>query len=236
MVRAEIAEIADPEKAPGMRAYMKSELPYRGVTSTPLATLCRTLFTEHLLADETAWRTAILDLWDGAEFREERYAATTLAGHRHYREHQQPQVLELYRHLITTGAWWDHVDDIATHLVRGVLAAHRAVVTPVIRQWSTDRDLWIRRTAILCQVGLGDDLDQDLLAACIDANLDGSTRTTGAESTFGKDFFIRKAIGWALRDHFRTDPGWVVDFVDGRGTRLSGLSRREALKHAIGTR
>ena len=83
---------------------------------------------------------------------------------------------------------------------------------------------------------VGDDLDQDLLAACIDANLDGSTRTTGAESTFGKDFFIRKAIGWALRDHFRTDPGWVVDFVDGRGTRLSGLSRREALKHAIGTR
>ncbi|MGO1974624.1 MAG: DNA alkylation repair protein [Propionibacteriaceae bacterium] len=232
IVRAEIAEIADPEKATGMQAYMKSELPFRGVTSKPLAALCRTLFNQHLLADEQAWRTAILQLWDEAEFREERYAATTLAGHRHYLEYQQPRTLELYRHLITTGAWWDHVDVIAAHLVRDILVAHRAEVTPIMRAWATDDDLWIRRTAIMCQLNLKGDLDQGLLTDCVDANLDGSTRTTGAESTFGREFFIRKAIGWALRDHFRSEPGWVVDFVDERGTRLSGLSRREALKHA----
>lgn len=101
-----------------------------------------------------------------------------------------------------------------------------------MRAWATDDNLWIRRTAILCQLNLKAGIDQALLTECVDANLDGSTRTTPAESEFGREFFIRKAIGWALRDHFRNDPGWVLDFVDERGTRLSGLSRREALKHA----
>lgn len=233
-VRTAIAEIADQELAAKMQSYMKSAMPYRGVTSQPLRKLCRGLFDEHVLVGEDAWRTAILDLWDEAEFREERYAATTLAGHRHYRRFQQPRTLELYRHLIITGAWWDHVDDIATHLVRGVLGAHRAEVTPTIRAWASDEDLWVRRTALICQLNLKDEIDRDLLVHCVDANLDGSTRTTPAESRHGTEFFIRKAIGWALRDHFRTDPGWVIDFVDERGSRLSGLSRREALKHADG--
>ena len=65
----------------------------------------------------------------------------------------------------------------------------------------------------------------------IEANLDGSTRTTPAVSPYGREFFIRKGIGWALRDHARTDPAWVLAFVDAHGDHLSGLSRREALRH-----
>ena len=230
-VRAGIAALADPAKTGPMQAYMKSAMPYRGVTSQPLSQFCRELFTHERLADEVAWREAVLALWDGAAHREERYAATSLARHRHYREHQQPHVLGLYRHLVATGAWWDHVDEVATHLVRGLLEHHPDAITPELHGWAVDDDLWLRRSAVICQVGRGPDLDRALLVAAIDANLDGSTRTTPAESPHGGEFFIRKAIGWALRDHARTDPGWVLEFVDARGDRLSGLSRREATKH-----
>ncbi|WP_245644676.1 DNA alkylation repair protein [Nocardioides jensenii] len=232
MVREQIALAADPDKAPAMQAYMKSAMPYRGVTSQPLSRLCREVYSAWVLPDEESWHEALLALWDGAEFREERYAATTLAGHRLYREHREPWTLELWRHLVVTGAWWDHVDDVATHRVRELLERFPGAVTPTLREWAVEDDLWLRRTAIICQVGLGERLDRDLLTHAIDANLDGSTRTTPPESPYGREFFVRKAIGWALRDHCRTDPGWVGAFVAERGDRLSGLSRREALKHA----
>lgn len=234
IVRQGIASLADPSKAPAMQAYMKSAMPFRGVTSKPLAQLLKQTYAEWSLPDEETWHEAVLLLWDEAEFREERYAATTLAGHRRHREHQQVHTLELYRHLIVTGAWWDHVDVIASHLVRDTLVRHCDEVTPLMRDWAVEDDLWLRRTAIICQLGLRDDLDRDLLTHALDHNLDGSTRTTPPESPYGREFFIRKAIGWALRDHFRTDSTWVRAYVAARGERLSGLSRREALKHDEG--
>jgi 3-methyladenine DNA glycosylase AlkD len=231
LVRRGVAGLGDPERAPGMQAYMKSRMPYRGVTSVPLSRFCRDTFDRLRLADEEQWRRAVLLLWDDAEFREERYAATSLVEHRAYREHLlQPHSLDLLRHLVVTGAWWDHVDRVS-HLVGRILLAHRATVTPRLQAWAVDDDLWVRRTAIICQVGLKADVDQDLLRFAITANLDGSTRSTPAGSTYGREFFVRKAIGWALRDHARVDPGWVGALVEELGPRLSGLSRREALKH-----
>jgi 3-methyladenine DNA glycosylase AlkD len=92
-----------------------------------------------------------------------------------------------------------------------------------LRADAVDDDLWVRRVAILAQLKHRDETDVELLADVLDANLDGSLH--------GREFFIRKAIGWALRQHARVDPGWVRAFVEARGDRLSGLSRREALKH-----
>lgn len=176
--------------------------------------------------ERATWEATVRELWDGATHREERYAATTLAEHRCAREWQDPDVLELYRHLVVTGAWWDHVDRIASHLVGGVLAGHREAVTPVMDAWAVDDDLWLRRTAILSQLGHKEDTDTALLRRCVLANLEGSR--------FGSEFFVRKAVGWALRQHARTDPEWVLALVDELGDRLSGLSRREALKHLGG--
>jgi 3-methyladenine DNA glycosylase AlkD len=139
--------------------------------------------------------------------------------------------LDLYEHLVRTGAWWDVVDEVATHLVRELVLAHHDEVAPVMRAWADADDLWVRRTALICQVGTRQECDQDLLADCVLANLDGSTRGTPPRSPFGREFFVRKAIGWALRDHARADPGWVSAFVETHRDELSGLSRREALKH-----
>jgi len=228
-IREALAAAADPANAEPMRAYMKSEMPFRGIPSPALKRLLRPLLAGHPLDEET-WHDTVLELWDGASFREERYAALALAGHRLHREHHQVHTLGLYEHLVRTGAWWDLVDETA-HLVRDVLLAHPDEVAPVVREWAVADDLWVRRTAIICQVGAKDRCDQSLLADAVEANLDGSTRTTPALSPYGREFFIRKAIGWALRDHARADPTWVVAFVDAHDDQLSGLSRREALKH-----
>jgi 3-methyladenine DNA glycosylase AlkD len=163
-------------------------------------------------------------LWDEATHREERYAATALARHRTARPWQDPAALDLYRHLVVTGAWWDHVDEVASQLVGGVLAGHRDDVTPVMRAWAVDDDLWVRRTAVLCQLNHRAETDVDLLRDVVEANVDD------------RSFWLRKAIGWALREHAKTDPDWVRAEVHRLGDRLSGLSRREALRHLTGSR
>jgi 3-methyladenine DNA glycosylase AlkD len=229
LVRDALAANGDPAKAGPMQAYMKSTMPYRGVPAPALKAALRPILTAHPLPDEATCRETVLALWDHAEFREERYAAIALARHR---RDQQPEVLDLYEHLVRTGAWWDVVDETA-HLVGEVLLSHPEV-RPVLEGWARSDDLWLRRTAIICQVGARDRLDRSLLTLAIDANLDGSTRATPALSPYGREFFIRKAIGWALRDHARSDPTWVRSFVAAREDRLSVLSQREALRHLAG--
>jgi 3-methyladenine DNA glycosylase AlkD len=142
-----------------------------------------------------------------------------VARHPRARSWLDPASLEMWRHLVVTGAWWDVVDEIAAHLVGDVLTAHRSEATPTVRAWATDDDLWLRRTAVICQLGHRGDTDLALLSWAIEQNLDD------------RSFWLRKAIGWALRQHARTDPDWVRGQVARWDDRLSGLSRREATKH-----
>jgi 3-methyladenine DNA glycosylase AlkD len=164
------------------------------------------------------WEATIRALWDGATHREQWYAAIALARHRPYRAWVDGDAMPLWESLIRAGAWWDVVDDIATHLVRDTVLAHPTVEGLRMRDWAGSDSLWVRRAAIICQVGARDRLDESLLADVIEPNIDDP------------DFFSRKAIGWALRDHARIDPQWVRSFVAAHPD-LSGLSRREALKH-----
>ena len=224
-VRAALAGAGDPVRAAGQQAYMKSSLPYRGLTSGELRVLLRPLLADPALApaSRAEWEADVRALWDHATHREERYAALAVTAHRAARPWQDPAALGLYRHLVETGAWWDYVDQVAADRVGPILLRHRPIVTPMMRADAVDAHLWVRRTAILAQLKHREETDLDLLTDVIDANVEGST--------FGSEFFIRKAIGWALRQHARVDPDWVRAFVEARGDRLSGLSRREALKH-----
>ncbi len=132
---------------------------------------------------------------------------------------QDADLVPLYDHFVVTGAWWDHVDAVAIALLGPILRADRPTVEPVVRGWITDADLWRRRTSIIIQNGAKAATDDDLLADAIVGNLDD------------RDFFIRKAIGWALRERAKSDPDWVRAFVATHADRLSPLSRREAMKH-----
>jgi 3-methyladenine DNA glycosylase AlkD len=220
-VRTELAHHGDPERAAAQQAYMKSAMPYHGLPAPRLRAVLRPLLADPALqpTDRTAWEATVRELWDDATHREERYAATALTGHRSARGWQDPDALALYRHLVVTGAWWDHVDELAAHRVGPVLLHHRDAVTPVVRRWATEDDLWLRRTAVLSQLTFGERTDRDLLEHAVSSNADDPS------------FWLRKAIGWALRQYARTDPAWVRAVVDRYGERLSPLSRREATRH-----
>jgi 3-methyladenine DNA glycosylase AlkD len=218
-VRRRLRAAGDATKAAQTQAYIKSALPFHGVASPDCRVIMREVLAAHELPDRATWLATVLALWDDAGHREERYAALAVAKDRRYAGHRGPDCIPLYRHLVVTGAWWDLVDDVATHLVGPLLLAHRVAVRPTAVGWASDEDRWLRRTAVICQVGAKDRTDLPLLATAVEANLDD------------RDFFLRKAIGWALRQQARTDPDWVRDFVAAHDDRLSNLSRREALKH-----
>lgn len=218
-VRRELRASADAAKAGPMQAYMKSAMPYYGVNSPQQKAIWRRVFAAHTLDDDAAWQATVMALWRNARFREERYAALALTGHRAYDAYQTLDALPLYEELIVSGAWWDYVDLIAGKRIGGLLMRYPAEMKPLLRAWSRSPDLWKRRTAILAQLGFKDATDLRLLYACIEPNL------------ADRAFFIRKAIGWALRQYAWTDPKEVRRYVDANRERLSGLSVREALKN-----
>jgi 3-methyladenine DNA glycosylase AlkD len=218
-VRAELRRNADPTKAPAMQVYMKSTMRYHGVTAPVLRAICREAFARHSLSSADAWREAVLALWRDARRREERYAAIGLLGWRAYRPHRTLDTLPMLEEMIVSGAWWDLVDPLATHRLRELLELHPKPMSRAMRAWSRDANLWKRRSSILCQVGRKRETDLELLFDCIEPNL------------ADRDFFIRKAIGWALRDYAWYDLDIVERWVTENESRLSGLSRREALKN-----
>jgi 3-methyladenine DNA glycosylase AlkD len=218
-LRDGLAQLADPAKAPAMQAYMKSTMPYWGVQTPDQRRLFRAIFAAHPLASFEQWRGTILTLWREAAHREERYAAIALAGDHRYGEYQTLDALPLYEELIVTGAWWDLVDGLASHQVGGHLRRYPEPMRQTMLAWSRDPDRWKRRTSILCQLGSKAATDEALLYACIEPNL------------ADRDFFIRKAIGWALREYAKASPDAVRRFVREHNPALSPLSRREATRH-----
>jgi 3-methyladenine DNA glycosylase AlkD len=198
---------------------MKSAMSFHGVGAVPLRAVCRRLFATHPVTDAAAWRRDVLSLWRGARFREERYAAIELTGDRRARPYQTMASLPMYEEMIVTGAWWDLVDALATKRLGEILRREPAPMRKAMRAWSRSNDLWKRRSAILCQNSFKEDTDLDLLYELIEPSL-GS-----------KEFFLKKAIGWALRSYAWTDAKPIVRYVEVNRARLAPLSVREALKN-----
>jgi 3-methyladenine DNA glycosylase AlkD len=218
-LRTRLTAIAEPDRAPGMQAYMKSVMPYLGVSAAPLHAACKVVFADLSYADSAAWQRDVLDIWRGAEFREERYAAIELTGIRAARPFQTLDAIGLYEEMIVTGAWWDYVDAIAAQRLWTILQHDPAAMKRRMLAWSWDANIWKRRSAILIQLKAKEQTDLDFLYACIEPSL------------ASKEFFLRKAIGWAMRQYAWTDPVEVRRYVVANEARLSGLSRREALKN-----
>ena len=121
--------------------------------------------------------------------------------------------------MITTGAWWDYVDSIASQRIGELLQRYPKEMRAILRNWAASDDIWKRRSAILAQLKFKGDTDLKLLYACIQPSL------------ARPEFFLRKGIGWALRQHAWTDPKEVIRYVKANEQRLSPLSKREALKN-----
>jgi 3-methyladenine DNA glycosylase AlkD len=218
LLRAELAAAANDQDAIAMQAYMKSSMPYYGVRATAMRAACKRVFARRPLATCAEWRSEVLDIWRNATHREERYAAIELLLLKRHRECWSPRLMPVLEEMIVSGAWWDLVDGLA-HVVGELLRAHPDDLRPVMRAWSEDPDLWKRRVSIICQLSFKGETDLDLLYGNIRPNL------------ADRDFFIRKAIGWALRQYAWTNPKEVRRYVRTHEQELSGLSRREAMKN-----
>ncbi|MDU0478141.1 DNA alkylation repair protein [Staphylococcus chromogenes] len=219
-IRAGFTPFADPERAKGQQAYLKTDEPMIGVTNGDLRAVVNAVSLE-LLGRNPALEELLAvaeHTWTHAESRDERRAAIFLLALPRYARLTTIDAMPLIRRLVTEGAWWDLVDALVK-VQPFVRASAPAESDTLMREWARDEDLWIRRYAIISQLGTRSKLDKDLLVDCILPNL------------ADREFFVAKAIGWALRDHARHDPEWVREFVSVHEKRMQPLSKREALKH-----
>lgn len=203
---------ADPEAAEPMAAYMRDQFPYLGIKSPLRQQLEREFIATHNLPQPEDLSPILFELWSLPE-REFQYAAIMLLGK--FENKLASESIETIQILLTTKSWWDTVDPLAIGTVGTHFRRFPEVRDIKLEEWRRSANLWLRRTCILFQLKIKKDTDFDLLKAIIQENL-GS-----------KEFFINKAIGWALRQYTRTDPDAVRSFV--AETPLAPLSAREAL-------
>ncbi len=199
-----------------MAAYMKHIAPFYGVPKPQRVPIQRTLIERFPVESQVDYEELVAALWADRE-REMKYLALGVA--RRWSAFHTVESLPLYERLVIEGAWWDVVDEIAINLVGPAVRSDPRQGWQTVDRWSADDDLWLRRTAILCQLKWQEETDEQRLFAYCEAQLDDT------------EFFIRKAIGWALRAHARTDPEAVRTFLRTHRERLSGLTMREATKH-----
>ena len=181
-LRRELAAVAEPERAAPMQAYAKSSMPCLGVTAVPLRRVCREVFEGVDLPSAADWRRAVLGLWRGARYREERYGAIELTGVKRFDRFQDMAALPMYEEMIVTGAWWDLVDGIAGHRLGLLLRRFPREMRKEMLAWSRSDDLWKRRSAILCQLTFKKTTDLDLLYATIEPALPRRSSSCGRPS------------------------------------------------------
>lgn len=215
-VQSSFEELADPVKAGPMAKYMKTEMPFYGIQKTERIPVNRELRKQFRPKNRRQYHSIVRALWK-LPHREEKYTAIEYA--RQSEELVTFESLPLYELMIRQGGWWDLVDEIAIHLVGRILYKDRTRMKPVLDRWILDDDLWIRRSAIISQVLHKSATDEEqLFRYCL--------KQAGQQ-----DFFIRKAIGWALRDYSKSNQKSVSSFLKKNQEKLSNLSYREAAKY-----
>jgi 3-methyladenine DNA glycosylase AlkD len=204
---------SDPTAAMAMRAYMRDGFPFLGIKTTERRALSRRVLKGLPRPTGDDLRAVGLGCWELPEREYQYFAVDWLVRHAKV---AGPGFLTTAETLITTKSWWDTVDALAANVVGTIVARHPETAS-TMDKWIEDENLWLARTALLHQLRYRGDTDAERLFGYCVAQAGHS------------DFFIRKAIGWALREYAKTDPDAVHAFV-GR-TTLSNLSVREALKN-----
>ena len=212
-IRALFIQHADPKKAAPMKRYMRDQFEYLGIKMPEMGILLKQHIREHGLPPLVELDPILRDLWALPQ-REFQYAANGLL--EKFEGQLPPKFIETLEYMLVTKSWWDTVDIIATGTLGVHFKRHPKVRDKTLAKWRKSDNFWLRRATILFQLGYKKDTDFELLCAIIRENL-GS-----------QEFFINKAIGWALRQYTRIDPQGVRNFM--AATPLNPLSAREALK------
>lgn len=204
---------ANPDQAGSMQAYMRDQFPFLGIKTPARSALLKEFIAAQGLPSLADLAVILRDLWQMPQ-REYQYSALTLLDKQQKR--LPPDFIGVLEYLIVTKSWWDTVDLLAGHAVATQFARYQQVRDETIARWRISDNFWLRRTTLLFQLHYKANTDEELLFSLIRENLDS------------KEFFIQKAIGWALREYSKTAATAVQDFV--AATSLAPLSEREALK------
>jgi len=204
----------NPEIAGQMEAYMRNQFQFLGIKAPARRELLKPFLTKANLPPLNELNNIVVHFWENPQ-REYQFIVMEMANR--YIKEMTPEYFKLFEYMISTKPWWDTVDFIASNLV-GSLALHYPYQgMNQINRWRKSNNLWLVRTCLIFQLKYKDKVDEKLLFSLIEENIEHP------------DFFIRKAIGWALRQYGKFEPENVITFVNSHA--LSGLSKREALKN-----
>lgn len=206
---------ANPSQAAPMKKYMRDQFKYLGIKTPQSKALMKEFISKYGLPSMDELDSILRNLWSLPE-REFQYAAMNLLDK--FEKKLPENFTATLEYLIITKSWWDTVDALASHPVGTHFRRYSEVREKYLLEWRRSKNMWLRRTTILFQLGYKKETDFELLCEIIYENL-------GSD-----EFFINKAIGWALRQYAYTDPKAVKKFVKAT-SELHPLSRREAMKH-----
>ena len=202
---------ANKLKAQGQKAYMRNQFEFFGMTSPVRREIQKPWLKKENLPDKTKLESIIKNLWLKPQ-REYQFFAQELVYK--YRKQFDKNDITLLEFMVANKSWWDTVDYIAANLIGHYFNLYPEQIEKYISRWLTSGNIWLQRSAILFQLKYKNKVDTDLLTYIVTSQL-GS-----------KEFFINKAIGWMLREYGKTNPGWVLKFVNVH--QLSALSLKEA--------
>lgn len=204
----------DEAIAKGQKAYMREQFEFYGI-KTPIRREIQKPFLDKLyLPQKDELKRIVQALWSKPQREFQLFAQELVFC---YSNSMEKNDVKLFEYMATHKSWWDTVDFIATKLMGEYFKIYKEERNHYVEQWLASGNIWLQRCAILFQLKYKKDLDTQLLSYTI-------TYLLGS-----KEFFINKAIGWILREYSKTNPEWVIDFVD-KHSHLSPLSKREALK------
>jgi 3-methyladenine DNA glycosylase AlkD len=202
------------EEAEKMKKYMRGKFDYFGLRAPEMRESFRSFIKENGLPSHEELFAVLKEAWAKPE-REIQMAGLSIADK--LKKKMTKEDIEWIEYIIITKSWWDTVDHIAKQIAGYYFELYPDERKPVTDRWVASGNIWLMRSAILFQLGYKEKTDKELLAHII------------KESKHEQDFFIRKGIGWALREYAKTDADWVWDFV--HTIELSPLSYKEAIKN-----
>lgn len=208
-------ESASPENAVVMEKYMKNNFSFLGIKTDTRRALHKAAAEKHKAEIKANAREIALGLYTKSE-REYHYSGIEILI-RELKKKFVPEDIKLIEKFLVINSWWDSVDTISKYLLGEYLRQYPKETESVINRFSSSKNMWLNRAAILFQLGYKKDTDARILFRECEKH------------KHSKEFFIQKAIGWALREYGKTDPEAVKKFVTSAG--LNPLSTREALKN-----
>ena len=212
-IETEFRKHADPQKAVPMRKYMMNKFAFFGISSPVRKEIFDRHKLQYGLMPEGEEKEIVTSCWEMPQ-REYQYFAMDFLVRK--KNKADKEMIGLYEYMITHKSWWDTVDMIAAHLVGAYFRKYPEYIPEITSRWMDSGNMWLQRTCLLFQLKYKEATDTKVLSSFI-----GILASSD-------EFFIRKAIGWSLREYGKTNPEWVIEFVS--QTELSHLSKREALK------